>query len=70
MQGLHFGSMPQYSAIRKKLNDIKSGCTLERHFKDFIDNNMMLPHHCNLVDKEDIKQDMESYCVLDYYEDI
>eukprot|EP00957_Ditylum_brightwellii_P016526 1242203-Ditylum_brightwellii.AAC.1 len=39
------------------LNGIKSGHTLERHFKDFMDNNMMLPHPCNLVDKEDCNDD-------------
>eukprot|EP00957_Ditylum_brightwellii_P161462 12293576-Ditylum_brightwellii.AAC.1 len=38
------------------LNGIKCGRTLERHFKDFMDNNMMLPHPCKLVDKEGIKQ--------------
>eukprot|EP00957_Ditylum_brightwellii_P193085 14701632-Ditylum_brightwellii.AAC.1 len=51
-------------------NGIKTGCLLERHFKNFMDNKMMLPYPCNLVDKEGIKQDMKSYCVLDYFKDI
>eukprot|EP00957_Ditylum_brightwellii_P002060 158088-Ditylum_brightwellii.AAC.1 len=52
------------------LNGIKAGHPLERHFKNFIGNNMMLSHPCTFVDKEGIKQDMKSYCILDYYEDI
>eukprot|EP00957_Ditylum_brightwellii_P186496 14199266-Ditylum_brightwellii.AAC.1 len=52
------------------LNGINSGHTLKMQFKDFMDNNMMLLCSCNLVDKEGIKQDMKSYCALDYYMDI